>query len=418
LGNNGPVSFVEWITLAGLLLFASASIFFALAESSLFALGKWQASHLASRFPERGGQIVRLLSEPSELLATIALGNTLANGMIVALGLERALAGDWPVSTTMGGLLLVVLIGCEVLPKTLAVRNPRRWALRVARPMSLVLRWGRPLHRVVEWLNTLLFQGMFRRAVKPIEARVDEEYHELLELALQQGALAPGEKEIIAQIISLDRRTVAEVMLPISKVNCIPDDFSIEEMIEAARRYRHRRLPIYDGSPDTIVGVLDATKLLLDPSMDLADAMDFPAFVPESMNLLRLLKSLQRQQRGMAIVMNEFGGTAGVVTMHDILREMIGEIPGETPAQGFIIEKQGEGRWRVSGGMLLEDFRREYPDLEDAPGVDTMAGLMLRQLEIVPAPGEVAYHGNLKLTALTGDDRSVRELLVEVMKKK
>jgi CBS domain containing-hemolysin-like protein len=412
------VSLVEWMTLAGILVCAGASCFFALAESSLFALGKWQAGQLAARFPDRGALVARLLGEPSELLATLALGNTLANGMIVALGLGRALAGDWPLNPTLAGLLALVLIVCEMGPKTLAVRDPKRWALRVAAPMQFLLRLAHPLHRVVEWLNTLLLKGVFRRAVKPIDAQVDEEYRELLDLALQQGALAPGEKEIIAQIISLDQKTAGQVMLPISQVNCLSDDLSIEAMLEAARRHRHRRLPIYDGSTETIVGVLDATKLLMDPGLDLAEAMDFPAFVPESMNLLRLLKSLQRQQRGMAIVLNEYGGTAGVVTMQDILQEMIGALPGEAPSEGFIIEKQAEGRWRVNGAMLLEDFRREHPALAEAPGVATMAGLMLRQLEIVPVPGEVAFHGNLKLTALAGDGRHVREMLVEVVKRK
>src|SRR6185295_9319154 len=148
------------------------------------------------------------------------------------------------------------------------------------------------------------------------------DYQELLEVAFQQGTLAASEKEIILQIINLDRRTAKDVMKPRSRMACIPDDLSIEEMIQAARKFRHRRLPMYDETPDTIVGILNTRALLLDPEVDLADAIEFPSFVPESMNLLQLLKSLQRQKRGMAIVMDEFGGTAGLVTTEDILGEM------------------------------------------------------------------------------------------------
>ena len=144
-------------------------------------------------------------------------------------------------------------------------------------------------------------------------------------MAYQQGTLAQSEKEIILQIISLDRRTAREVMKPRSQMAAISDDLSIEEMIAAARKYKHRRLPIYDETPDTIVGILNTRALLLDPQIDLADAIEFPSFVPETMNLLQLLKSLQRQQRGLAIVLDEFGGTAGVVTMEDILEELIGQ---------------------------------------------------------------------------------------------
>jgi putative hemolysin len=418
LEDTQGVSLTDWLVVAGMVIFAGASFFFALAESSLFALGKWQASQLAEDDPERGGRVARLLQEPSELLATIVLGNTLANGMIVALGLTQALGGAWPFNLTCGLLLLGVLILCEVWPKTLAVREPERWAMRVARPVLYLQRIAQPLHRLVEWINILLLKSVLRQAVKPIAERVDEEYRELLELAFQQGALAEGEKEIIAEVIRLDRKTAGQVMTPISRTNCLSDDLSIEDMLEAARRHKHRRLPIYDGSTETIVGVLDAKKLLLDPQIDLVDAIELPSFVPESMNLLQLMKALQRQQRGLAVVLNEFGGTAGVVTMQDILEEMVGKIPGEVEAQGFLMERLEPGRWRVNGTMRLDDFRREYPELEDVPGVDTMGGLMTAQLEVVPAPGDSLVFRGLKLTAQVADERRVKEVLVELLKKK
>jgi putative hemolysin len=412
------VSLTDWLVVAGMVIAAGASFFFALAETSLFALGKWQASQLAEDEPERGGRVALLLQEPSEVLATIVLGNTIANGIIVALGLQQALDGTWPFNLTCGLLLLGVLILCEVWPKTLAVREAKRWALRVALPVLYLQRIAHPLHRLVEWINSLLLKSVLRQAVRPIAERVDEEYRELLELAFQQGALAEGEKEIIAEVIRLDRKTAGQVMTPISRTNCLADDLSIEEMLEAARRHKHRRLPIYDGSTETIVGVLDAKKLLLDPQIDLVDAIELPSFVPESMNLLQLMKALQRQQRGLAVVLNEFGGTAGVVTMQDILEEMVGKIPGEVEAQGFLMEKLEPGRWRVNGTMRLDDFRREYPELGEAPGVDTLGGLMTAQLEVVPAPGEsLVFHG-LRLTAQAADERRVKEVLVEVLRRK
>src|SRR3989442_15849026 len=129
----------------------------------------------------------------------------------------------------------------------------------------------------------------------------------------------------------------------------IPDDLSIEDMIAAARKHKHRRLPLYDETPDTIVGILNTRALLLDPHIDLADAMELPSFVPETMNLLQLLKSLQRQQRGLAIVLDEFGGTTGLVTMEDILEEMIGKIRAEEEPEGFLMEKLAARRCRDSG---------------------------------------------------------------------
>src|ERR1051326_5109364 len=127
-------------------------------------------------------------------------------------------------------------------------------------------------------------------------------------------------------------------MKPRFQMACIPDDLSLEDMIARAREHKHRRLPIYDETPDTIVGVLNTQALLLKPERDLAEVIEFPSFVPETMNLLQLLKSLQRQQRGLAIVLDEFGGTAGLITSEDILAEVVGPIRMEAEPGGFVIE--------------------------------------------------------------------------------
>jgi len=359
--------------------------------------------------------VVRLLAEPQDLLAMMVLGNTFASAAMLATALWMALNGRWPPAVTVAGLLALILIGCEVLPKTLAVRKPEQWSLRVARLLLVVQTFSLPLRRVAQYLNTAILNTVIPRTIQPQNALTDADYQELLEMAFQRGTLAQSEKEIILQIISLDRRTAKEVMKPRSRMAAIPDDLSIEEMIVAARKYKHRRLPMYDQTPDTIVGILNARALLLDPQIDLADAIELPSFVPETMNLLQLLKSLQRQQRGLAIVLDEFGGTAGIVTMEDILEEMIGTIRGELESESFVMEKLAPGRWRTSGTLRLDDFRREYPPLGDVAGVETMGGLLASLLDVVPNPGESATFRGLKLTAQTTDERRVRELLVEVI---
>jgi CBS domain containing-hemolysin-like protein len=412
-GGMGPAPIAAILVV---LVFAGASFFFSLAETSLFSLSKWQARQLAEREPGAGGLVLKLLAEPQDLLATMVLGNTFASAVMLATSLWMAMAGHWPYVATIASLLALILIGCEVLPKTMAVRKPEQWALRVARPLSFVLALSLPLCRVAQKINRAIIKAVMPRNLPPYFTLTDADYQELLELAFQQGTLAQSEKEIILQIISLDRRTAKEVMKPRSQMAAISDELSIEEMLAAARQFKHRRLPIYDETPDTIVGILNTRALLLDPQIDLADAIEFPSFVPESMNLMQLLKSLQRQQRGLAIVLDEFGGTAGIVTMEDILEEMIGKIRGEAENERFVMEKLGPGRWRVAGTLRLDDFRREYPPLPDVPEVETIGGLLMSVLEVVPSPGEATTFNGLKLTAQVTDERRVREVLVEVVK--
>ena len=412
-----PMSLAPFLAWLGVLGFAAASFFFALAETALFSLGKWRARQLAPQTPGPGSSVAALLKEPQDLLATIVLGNTLANTGLVTLALWMTLdVKGAHLGLTLVGAFLLILLGCEVVPKTLAVRMPEAWALRVAGPMVFLVRVLRPLRQVAQRGNEALLRVLIPKAIQPQPALTDADYKELIELAFQQGTLAASEKEIILQIIQLDSRTAKDVMRPRSRMAAIPDDLPVEEMVAAARKFGHDRLPLYDESPDTIVGILNCRALLLEPNGDLADVIEFPSFVPESMNLLQLLSALQRQRRGLAIVLDEFGSAAGLVTMEDIIEAIVGEIRGEGEAPGFVMEQLDSSRWRVNGTMRVEDFRREYPELGDMPGVDTMGGLLVALKEVVPQAGESVVFGGVRLTAHAADERRVREVLVERVK--
>ena len=322
---------------AAILIFSGASFFFALAETALFSLGKWQAQQLAERHPLTGKIVARLLERPQDLLATLALGNTFANAAMLAVALRMVFDAHWVLALTMIALLALTLIVCEVFPKTLAVRRPERWALRVGWLLLLFQKISTPLYRVAQRLNSVFLKKSARQTVAA--AITDAEYHELLDMAYRQGTLAESEKEIILQIISLDQRTARDVMRLRAGMACISDDATVEEMISAARKFKHRRLPIYDETPDTIVGILNTRALLLDPKIDLSEVIEFPSFVPKTMNLLQLFQSLQKQHRGLAVVLDEFGGVAGLVTMEDILGELVGKIRTATQTEGFVMER-------------------------------------------------------------------------------
>ena len=398
-----------------ILIFAGASFFFALAETALFSLSQWQVAQLTGKNPRAGKIVAELLERPPDLLATLALGNTFANAAILAAALRMVFKAQWGLGLTMLALAIVVLVVGEVLPKTLAVRQPERWALRVAWPLLAFRKITKPFYRAAQWTNAAILKQAAAKSTPPA-AVTEAEYQELLELAWQQGTLDESEREIILQIISLDRRTVRDVMRPRTGMAAISDNATVDEMLAAARKYKHRRLPIYDETPDTIVGILNTRALLLDPKADLAEVIEFPSFVPESMNLLLLFRALQKQQRGLAIVLDEFGGAAGLVTMEDILGGIVGKTHVATPPQGFVLEKIAAGQWRVNGSMRLEDFRREFPALPNVNEVETMGGLLAHLLGVVPAAGETATLAGLKLTAQVVDERRVRELLVQQIK--
>lgn len=395
----------------------AASFFFALAESALFSLGTWRARRLVESGRRGSERVGALLAQPADVIAAIALGNTLANALLVAmtvtasLELDRGIPGlGW---AALG--LSLLLLGCEVTPKALGVRSPETWALRVAEPLWLFVSLTRPVRRVAQACVDAIVERLVPRSTKAQAGVSDDEYADLIELAHQQGTLGAGEKEILLQVLSLDHRTAGDVMQPRARMVLLPDDLPMDRMVAEARRSGHHWIPLYDETPDNVVGVLNTRTLLLDPSPtpDLFMAMEFPSFIPESMNLLKLFESMQRQHRGVAIVLDEYGGTAGLLTLQDILASVVGPIRREGEARGFVFERIAPGRWRVHGAMRVEDFRREHPALNPPGDVETMAGLVLWLADVVPGTGEVFRYQGLRITVRAADERRIRELLVE-----
>ena len=410
---------MHWYTeLALLFLFTGIGFFFALAETALLTLGKWRLRQVTAHSPDRGVFIRKLLASPQDLLATMTLGNTLAHGSVIAV----ALVLGWQMTPVLGfgespvfnGLVSFIIatsliLFSEIIPKTLAVRHPEIWAPRVARIMLWLVQLTRPVRLVAQSLNNQLMR-IIPQSVKPLPILADEEYRELLELAWQSGALGISEKEIILNITNLDRRTVSDLMRPRSQMATISHDLSLEEMLMVARKFHHRRLPMYGESPDSIVGILNTPKLLADPDVDPVEIIDFPSFVPEEMNLLELLKSFQNKPHNMAIVLDEFGSTAGLVTLEDILADVVGGLRREDDEAQFIMEELEQGKWRLSGNVWLEDFRREYSHLQRVPGVDTIGGLVSSQLDFIPPINTVVEFSGLTFCVTRADDRRVLEV--------
>lgn len=400
---------------AALVIAATCSFFFALAESALFALGRFRARRMLEDNPAEGQRLAPLFKDPEDLVATLAFGNTMANAILIGTTvwvLSQTYRSEF---LTAASALIVMLVGCEVVPKALGVRAPEFWALRISSTVYVLLALTRPFRRVAQAINATLLRVVIPKSIQPQPVISDEEYQDLLNIAQQQGALGKAEKDMILQILALDERTAGDVMNARSQISCISDDLSREEMLEAARTMKHTRIPIYDETPDTIVGVLNARAFLLNPDADLEEVIEFPSFVPQSMNLLQLLRSLQRQQRGIAIVLDEFGGTAGLVTMQDILEETLGRFNRKSSQP--VVERLAAGKWRVSGACTLDEFRREYPAFPENDEVDTMSGLMVKELEYVPVAGETALLGHLKLTASKVNERRILEIEVEAPKR-
>ena len=408
---------MDTLYLIAIIISGSASFFFAVAESSLFSLTRWQVKKLAENYPDKGGAIQQLLSSPEEVLARIAMGNTFANSIIIAIAVTE-FSNKFGIILPVVLSLFLILIVCEVFPKTLGVRSPEKWALRISGLMLFFYRFSAPLHYLAGKLKGLIKNTFKSLQMIQQQELTDEEYRELIDLAFQHGAVNTSERQIILNIIALDRRTAGEIMRPRAEMACISDDATVEEMIAIAKKYKYRRLPIYDETPDTIVGILNARKFLLNPNADLDEVIEMPSFVPSTMNLLKLFKSFQKQKRGLTIVLDEFGCTAGIVTMSDIIEVVVGKFSYEGEIPGLLIGQIGDKKWKTGGTVRIEDFQRYCPEFRTSLDVDTIGGFVVAKMEYVPPEGTVIQHEGFRITVTRADERRVIEVLIEKVQSK
>ena len=400
-----------------LILSIAGAFFYALAEACLFTLGKWRGRRLAAS-KHASPELVRLLSQDSqETLSAVILGNSLLTSVYLTVGLWILFHGRFPVAVGSALLLGGALIAGEIIPKTLAIRGAERWMQFLAPTLKFTLPVLRALCRQATRIDQVILNRLIPSGIEPQGDINEEDYKELLDVAVRQRCLTQPEKEIILGIIRLDRMTARDVMRPRSQVLCLPGAYSENgrRLADEARKLKRSRLPIYEENPDTIVGVLESKKLLLNPDAPLDDVMEFAAFVPETMNLWDLFQSLRRQGRGLAVALDEFGETAGIITMSDILEEMVGDLEMEEEESDEVCKRIRPGVWLVSGSMLLEDFHELKPDFpyDNELEVETMNGLMIYQLELVPKVGQTIRHGNYRLKASEVDARRVLEIEIE-----
>lgn len=419
-GSHDEGEMGVWLsgTLVVALGFLGLSFVCAVAEGAFFTLSRWRLRQMAEDDKPSGRRVAELLKDPQGLLATLVWWNTVSYAGVVMAAMGLVDQGGWPAGWTVAGAVLALFGVGEIIPKTLAVRAPEYWARKVSAVVGGLHRAARPARWLAEELNARLLRWVVPASWSRPKGVTDEEYAELVDLARQEGMLGESQMEIILQIVGLDRRMARDVMRPRAQMLMIESRTPRREMIRLARQIRHTRIPLRGESPDDIEGILNTRRLLLQPEGDFADSVELPAYVPESMNLLRLLKALQNQRRGMAIVLDEYGSVAGLVTIEDILAPMLGPKASESMARGISCRELGDRCWRVSGAMRIDDFRRRCPELAPRREVDTLGGLVAALLGRIPAAGESVLHGRVRLTVLEADERRVRELEVRVMDRK
>ena len=353
---------------------------------------------------------------PRRVLNVLLLGDGLLNVLLVVLCLfflwEGPLAGRIPQWLAGIAIFAIVVLLCDLIPKLLALSAPYRLsaisAFTLQISMPLLDRMGRGLETVSAYVVDLLTPR-----ICALDARLsDEELGTLIEMGEEEGALYEGEAEMIQEIIKLGDKTAKDCMTPRVDSFMLPDDLTNEDAIVRLKEKRHRRVPVYADTPDQILGIIDVKLFLLDPSEHYTEKLIAPSFVPETMRALELLKLFVTHPQGMGVVVDEFGGTEGIITMEDIVEEILSDaVPRDDVA--LYIEPLGDGRFLVSGNARLDDLSEHLGFQIDVEGIDTIGGFVFTRLGYLPPVGTKLEIPRLAITVRRAGRKRIEEILLE-----
>ncbi len=427
----------ELIAFLVIVFLVGVNALYVAAEYATVGVGRTRARSLVREGLPGGAALAKLTSDPVRLDRAITAcqvgisASSLSLGAYSQIVLAPALApwlagwGLWGEITSQSLAVVVVLVATssfqivfgEQLPKSIVIRNPSTWALRVA-----------PALRLSTWLMTPLiaFLGgaagvLLRLAGLPsrpgTRAHSSAEIGWIVAQSARSGVLLPEQSERLRNAIQFAARTARDVMVPRVQVEALPATASLDEIRACITATGHSRIPIYGDDLDDVVGVLHAKELLLraggpGPSPSVRELMRPLPMVPWSMRALPLLERMKTEHAGLAVVLDEHGGTAGIVTLEDLLEEVLGEVEDEFDAAAPQTGQLPDGRLRLRGEETLDWVNRRYGLQLASEDAHTMGGLVMERLTRVARPGDVVHHDNVRLEVERVSGRRVVTVLV------
>jgi putative hemolysin len=410
--------------------------FFVAAEIALVSVRRSRIDQLVDEQRSGARRVRRLLDEPGRFLAVSQLGLTFIgffasafaavslseqlSGLLVGAGVARGTADGLALLIVTVVLALFTIVFAELVPKTLALANAERVAIALSLPIEFLAQALGPVIAALTGITNAVTR-LFGAEVSNEAQITAEELRLIVERGGEQGVLEAEEEQMINAVIELGTRRVHEVMVPRTSMVALTAESTIETAIDAIVAEGHSRIPVYEDSVDEIIGIVYAKDLLpfvkagSPEPPPIRTLLRTPVFVPESMTVDDLLHELQRRKVHIAIVLDEYGGTAGLVTIEDLLEEIVGEIQDEYDEEEPMIERLSEDQARVDGRASVDDlaelFETQVP-LEDADEYDTVGGLIYHRIGGVPKPGDEVAVDGLRLTVESTDGRRVSKVLV------
>lgn len=403
---------MEFLAVAVCLVF---SAFFSAVEIAFFSVNEVKLRALAESGNRAARLSLSLRSNPQRLLSTILIGNNLANfaaASLVAV-VTMKLLGEWWVAVATGVLTLVVLVFCEIIPKTLAAKHALRGVQVMAYPIYWLEKGLVPILMLLEPFISKLTGG---RGLS-VPFATEEEVKIMLDAGGKAGVIETEEVKMIKKVFQLNDITAEDSMTPRIYVFALEGALSLKEAQDRLFQSKYSRIPVFEDTLDNITGILYKTTALTELAqgrshIQLKDIVRDPLFVPRGKPADDLMKQFQQEKRHMGLVVNEFGGFMGLVTLEDLLEEVVGEIMDETDISEELIKRIGKNLILVHGRTEIRRIN-EFLKVDLGDDANTISGLIQEKLGRIPAVGEMVHVGNCRLVVREADPRSIKAVLIQ-----
>jgi CBS domain containing-hemolysin-like protein len=399
-----------------LVFFLSLSAFFSGSETALFSLDPIKAKRLTQTGNRNSFFILHLLEDSMRSLTTILAGNTLVNIAISAIitSLLIDMFGTAGVGLSIGVTTFILLVFGEVTPKTIAIHNNERLSSLVAGPLYFFSKVFTPFLFLASKTCDLII-NFFKLGTKSEPTLTEEEFKTVIEVGHRHGVVGKNEKEMVVSVLELMTTTAYEVMTPRTDIKAVAAEWTLAQAADFAKEAKCAKFPVYRGSYDNILGVVYAKDLFLEKGKPLTDLIRPVLFVPGTQRIAELIQEFYRQKSKMTIVVDEYGGTSGLVTMEDVLEEVFGEIYDEFEIKEKLIEGLQHNVYRISGKTPIYKVNEECL-VHIAPGdYETIAGYLLDVFGKIPQEGErlKTKEGFFTIEKIVG--RRIKTILLERM---
>ncbi|MGC8889544.1 MAG: hemolysin family protein [bacterium] len=416
-----------WLDYILIFIFLAFSAYFMSSETAITAVNKVRLKQLESEGDKRAKRLNNLLKDSTRLLSTILLGNNLAQNALTSL--VTVVVITWlrslgVIGSDLGILLstiittFLILIFAEVTPKSYAFQKAEDVALFTASPLSLICKIFSPLASFLTGIANGILRLFGLKLVNPEPFVTEEEIKALVDMGEEEGVIEEEEKEMIENVFELSETVAREVMVPRVDIVALDVSSSLEEVIDIINMSGHSRIPIYEETIDNIVGIIYAKDILkfLDKKTtpSVRSIMRPPYYVPETKPIDELFKEMRNQKVHMAIIIDEYGGTAGLVTIEDILEELVGEIMDEYDInEESMIREVSPSEVVVDGRLNLEELN-ELLDIElPIEEADTIAGFIYDHISHIPKAGEEFDYDDVKIRVEEVRGRRITKVRVQ-----